>query len=49
MNILLAVTTEFFEEHQAHVHNTQDKLEQVLVSQLRKVVDESELNNMKSS
>ena len=28
---------DFFEEHQAHVHNTQDKLEQVLVSQLRKV------------
>ena len=52
LKFLLAVTKEFcvaidfFEEHQAHVHNTQDKLEQVLVSQLRKVVDESELNNL---
>lgn len=52
LKFLLAVTKEFcfaidfFEEHQAHVHNTQDKLEQVLVCQLRKVVDESELNNL---
>ena len=43
LKFILAAATEFcsaidlFEEHQAHVHNTQDKLEQVLVSQLRKV------------
>ena len=52
LKFILAAATEFcsaidfFEEHQAHVHNNQDKLEQVLVSQLRKVIDESELNNL---
>ena len=35
---------DFFEEKSAHIHNTSDKLEQILCTQYRKVLDESELS-----
>ena len=35
---------DFFEEKQSHVHNTGDKLEDILVGQYRKIFDESEIN-----
>ena len=37
---------DFFEESQAHVHNTKDKLEQILVGQLGKILDDKHLNNL---
>lgn len=53
LKFLLDATSDFcsaidfyFEQNQAHVHNTIDKLEQILLVQLRKFVDESELNNL---
>ena len=36
----------FFEERAAHIHNTGDKIEDILVSQLRKVLDDSEINEL---
>ena len=37
---------DFFEEQAAHIHNTSEKLEQVLSTQYRKVLDESELTKL---
>ena len=52
LKFILAATSDFcsgidfFEQKQAHVHNTRQKLEEILVGQLRKFVDKSELNNI---
>jgi hypothetical protein len=37
---------DFFEQSKVHVHNTQEKMEDILLSQLRKCVVETELNNL---
>ena len=42
----LSLAIDFFEEKKAHVHNTSDKLEQILCDQYRKVLDESELSEI---
>ena len=42
----LTVAIDFFEKAQAHVHNTRVKLEQILVTQLGKIVDDKYVNNL---
>ena len=41
MDLNLAI--DFFEEQAAHIHNTSDKLEQIICDQYRKVLDEYEV------
>ena len=40
----LNVAIDFFEEQAAHIHNTSEKLESILCTQYRKILDESELS-----
>ena len=42
----LTVAIDFFEKAQARVHNTRVKLEQILVTQLGKIVDDKYVNNL---
>ena len=42
----LTAAIDFFEQQQAHVHNTRVKLEEILVRQLGKIVDDKYLNNL---
>ena len=42
----LTKAIDFFEKDKAQVHNTYEKLEQILVNQMRKCLEESELDNL---